>query len=528
MKLLRYVLLSLFAATMLEAQPVVSQGGVLNSASFTRDGLPGDGLAQGGMFAVFGQGLGPAGLLQAPSIPLTTELGGTSITVTVGGASVSPFLLFTSSGQLAAILPSDTPVGTGTLTVTFNGQTSPAVSVKVVANAFGMFARNQAGFGPAIVQNFISATDAPVNGLNQAAQPGQVLILWGTGLGAIQGSDGDVPPVGSLPVSLEVIVGGSLIAQPLYAGRAPGFPGVDQINFALPAGIEGCYVSVAVRVNGVISNHGTIAVNADGRYCDDVFTPEQLQLAEQQGSLRVGAVTLVTGAGLEPSAEAEGGEYSLAVLQTTTLTFIGFETHVAAQGSCVVWPEQEDFFHIDPLLPRELDGGDVTFTTAAGTLVEGVEIPEDFFGPGLVTARSTAGAEVGAFDLSVTLPQPGTLTSAIPGSVNRSQPLTVSWTGVDATTDMVLILGRSQDQARGVGRTFVCSADAAAGSFTVGTEVLESLPTSAGTAGSEEAAGVLLVGSARRADAGRVAVDGVDAGFFAPVQFVAGGEVGFE
>ena len=142
-------------------------------------------------------------------------------------------MLFGFAGQLAAVLPSDTPVGEGTLVVNFDGQTSAPVSITVVKSAFGIFTRNQAGFGPAIVQNFVSPTETPVNALTQAASPGQAEILWGTGLGPISASDATLPPVGNLPVAVEVLVGG-ISVTPFYAGRSPQFPAIDQINFFVP------------------------------------------------------------------------------------------------------------------------------------------------------------------------------------------------------------------------------------------------------------------------------------------------------
>ena len=60
---MRYIILVALALSIpLNAQPVVSPGGVLNTASFTPDGLPNSGIAQGSFFAVFGQNLGPGNL----------------------------------------------------------------------------------------------------------------------------------------------------------------------------------------------------------------------------------------------------------------------------------------------------------------------------------------------------------------------------------------------------------------------------------------------------------------------------------
>lgn len=132
---------------------------------------------------------------------------------------------------MAAILPSSRPEGNGTLKVSYSGRTSAARPIRVVPSAFGIFTRNQAGMGPAIVQNYVSPTEAPVNALNAAARPGQVEILCGTGLGPIKGNDAAVPLVGNLDVDVEVLVGGRQ-AKVLYKGRSAEFPGLDQIDSA--------------------------------------------------------------------------------------------------------------------------------------------------------------------------------------------------------------------------------------------------------------------------------------------------------
>ncbi len=214
-------------------------------------------------------------------------MGGTSISVTVNGVTRSAFMLFSVAGQLAAVLPSDLPAGNGTLTVTYNGESSAPTAIKVVDSGFGIFSRNQAGFGPGIVQNYVSQAEQPVNAITDAAHPGQVVILWGTGLGPITGGadvDAGPPPVGNLPVTVEVWVGGKAAAVQ-YAGRSFGFPAIDQINFAIPAGVTGCYVPVVVVVNGVVSNYVTIAVTDSGAFCSDfqTFLPGELETFSQAG-----------------------------------------------------------------------------------------------------------------------------------------------------------------------------------------------------------------------------------------------------
>ena len=168
-----------------------------------------------------------------------------------------------------------------------------------------MFTRNQAGFGPAIVQNFVSATEAPTNALTEAAAPRQAEILWGSGLGPITESDADLPPVGNLPVEVEVLVGG-ISVTPFYAGRSPQFPAVDQINFFVPRGIQGCYVPLAVKVDGVVSNYGTMAIASGGSICSDPtsFSAADLQTALGQGEAKIGTIAIIRFRGMIDFPEA--------------------------------------------------------------------------------------------------------------------------------------------------------------------------------------------------------------------------------
>jgi uncharacterized protein (TIGR03437 family) len=123
------------------------------------------------MFILFGEGLGPFPQANASSFPLPANLGGTSIRVTVGGTAVDAYMLYSLGSQVAAILPSATPIGGGTLTLTFSSQISNAVTMNVVASSVGIFTRNQNGSGPGVLFNFNSQSDQPVNSLVTAAHP---------------------------------------------------------------------------------------------------------------------------------------------------------------------------------------------------------------------------------------------------------------------------------------------------------------------------------------------------------------------
>ncbi len=512
------------------------------------------------MFAVFGQNLGPDNLVQAAEFPLPTELAGTSMEVTVNGTAVTPFLFFSFSGQLAGVLPSNTPLGQGTLTVTFNGETSEPVAIEVVKSAFGMFTRNAAGFGPAIVQNFVSATEVPTNALTEAAAPGQAEILWGSGLGPITESDADLPPVGNLPVQVEVLVGG-ISVTPFYAGRSPQFPAVDQINFFVPAGIEGCYVPVAVKVDGVVSNYGTMAVASEGTICSDAtsFLATDLQDALGRGGARIGTIEITRFRGMIVWPEAglldvvssfgEGsfGRFSIARL----LALNGPRTPVPALGTCVaygmpapegfeIWPEDLSRTSAQlldagaalnltgPLGTKELSRDDCCPELAfyENDELESVGIPgetsiPEFLVPGPYTVdNGDGGSEVGSrvppFQASLNLPTSLTWSNrdSIPDRIPRSEDMTVTWTGGDPGTQFVVIVGHSLPAAAVEG-SFVCTERVEAGRFTVPSVVLSSLPvTREWTSDEESPTGSLIVGTQPTAEAARFVAPGIHWGYF--------------
>src|SRR5580700_6110082 len=123
------------SALRVQAQPTVAAGGVLNVASYSYAGLPNGSIAQGSMFVAFGSNMGTVN--SATSFPLPNTLGTTSIKVTSGSTSVDAIMIYTTPGQVAAILPSSTPVGSATLTLTNNGQTSSPVDIQIVPSSFG-------------------------------------------------------------------------------------------------------------------------------------------------------------------------------------------------------------------------------------------------------------------------------------------------------------------------------------------------------------------------------------------------------
>ncbi len=503
---------TLSTITTLAAGPSIASPGVYNSASYALSGFPNGGIAQGSIFVVFGSGLGPSTIAYNSSLPYQTTLSGTSVNVTVSGTTVACLMFYTSAGQIAAILPSTTPAGTGTITVTYNGATSPTAPITVVKNALGLFARNQQGSGPAVIQD----PKNNYNSLTNAFQPGETVTFWGTGLGPISGSDATTPPSGNLPgTTVTANIGGqSAVVQ--YAGRS-GYAGEDQINITVPSGVSGCYVPVYVSVNGVASNFVSMSITSSGAVCSDatLYTSIDLQNIANGGSLRTGNLILtefglsITIPGLPisiPPEESETGSGSF--LKYDANTFLsslgGLSTLATSVGSCSVF-QFSGSQYVDPVQPAVLDagaqinvtgpngtktmpktsGGNYQGTFASPSLNPLAPPPTKFLTPGTYTLdNGTGGADIGPFKTTISVPTAVTWSNkASVNTVPRTQPLTITWTGGTGSA-LVYVIGESplavdaSGTFQGAGE-FVCVAQGSAGSLTVPAAILSALPPSA-------------------------------------------------
>lgn len=526
------------SAAALMAQPSVNSGGILNAASYAYSGLPNSGIAQGSLFIVFGKNLGPSAIQQANSYPLPKTLAGTSAKVTVNGSSVDCIMVYTLASQLVAILPSATPVGTGTLTVTYNGQTSAPAPINVVANSFGIFTVNQAGSGPGIV------TDANYRVLSfgGAAKPGDTLIIWGTGVGAVSGDEAAGPRPGDLNTpGLEVWVG-SQKAAVTYRGRSGCCGGLDQIGFVVPAGTQGCYVSVAVKINSTVSNFVTIPVAASGSYCSDAngLSSSDLQTLLNKGTFSTGVLSLSRNdfkivlpapvGTIESKTDAGSGAF---YRYTPAVYNASINGQTASIGSCTVFTFQgANGRAVDPVLPTPLDAGPVINVTGPGgsaqlkrdssgiysaSLGGGSGLPTDkplFLSAGSYSFdNASGGADIGAFKASITIGTPLNWMNidAIPASIPRASGVNVTWTGGDPA-GFVNIIGSSFTLSPTVGATFICTAPASAGQFTVPPPVLLALPASSAdsSGGFAMPSGILGVTSA--ANPTKFSASGLDLG----------------
>ena len=474
-----------------------------NNYSYILPGLPNYGIAPGSLFIIKGTNLSsqPLSSLQssaAPGLPLT--LNGTSVSVTVGGTTVQPPIYYTSPTQLGVVLPSSTPVGTGTITVTNSGQPSLTAPIQVVTSALGLDTLYGSGTGEGVV------TDA--NGVvltaTNSASPGQTVILWGSGVGADTANTDRVYPEQQdnlTGIPLQVYIGG-ISATILYRGRSQ-YPGVDQVNVTIPTNVAtGCDVSVVAVSGNVVSNSITLPINAGGGACTD----PNLGIGGTTASTLSGKTTVNYGfVGVIESTEPGIGSSSA---PTTTSTAGGIFQSVsgvqfastansgyASIGSCIVTAATTSSSTGTIPTITGLDAGTVTVTGPAGTetlnTISGylgiyeATLPSGFIPPagGSYTFNGTGGQTVGAFNTSVNFTNPLTWTnSASLGTVTRSQGATVTWSA-GASGTYVEISGDSTATIAGqtVSVSFVCNAPVSAGQFTVPPSVLLALPSGTGS-----------------------------------------------
>lgn len=480
----------LFAAATAAAAPSIT--GIFNAASYVPSGMPNGDIAQGSIFIVKGSGLGPATLQQVSSYPLPTTQGlaGTSIQVTIGSQPFDCIMVYTSDAQVAAILPSRTAIGTGTLALLYQGQRT-TFAIKVVQASFGMFAINQDGSGPGVVTDANYQYKIPTN----PAHPGDTLIGWGTGLGGVSGDETRPPAQADLNTGVEVFVGNKP-ATVTYGGRGSS-PGLDQINFVVPPGVTGCYVSLVIRVRSVISNFTSLPVAPAGEsVCSDplgTFAAGDVQKFQANGALRTATISLFRLTGTQDTANANFEKFDF-------LRLIG-SRGTPSPGSCFVLEKALDAnspdFLPDPVAVPGLDAGaQLTLTGpsgskaltpnskgyyASGKIGGGQSGTPGFLDPGDFTiSNGSGGADVGPFNVKFTIPKVINWTN-ITAPVPRSQDLAITWSGAGAN-DGVAILGITGVPSNGPLAPyleFLCVERASAGQFNVPSLLLSLIPNTA-------------------------------------------------
>jgi uncharacterized protein (TIGR03437 family) len=510
-------LLLVCSLDVLSGQPRIT--GIQNNYSYLLPGTPSYGIAQGAIFVLYGTGLAPAGLLQQGFNPaLNRNLGGVSLRITAGAFTTEAIPYYVSPGQIAAILPSSTPVGNATLTVALGGETSAPFPFQVVQSAFGILTLGGNGLGTAAVYDL----DFQYISFTNAANPGQVVYFWGTGQGPDPNDETRViaapQNLASLPFEFYI---GNRPARVVYHGRS-AFPGLDQIAVEIPAGVAGCYASAYAKTGNFISNFVSIPVAASGRVCTDWYSSAadvQRQLGTGKTELNLGWYYLSRFLTYTPSLFGQPARLTTqdsATAQFTRYTPFDASNWGAVGGfgnpGCIVTTFRTQSPFSSPILKRLDAGPAVTVTLPDGSTrtlapergnvgnyvfsVNDATPGAQLFIPtagGTFRFRAPGGVDVGASEAAVAVSQSFVWNEHTSiSTVSRSQPLTLTWRG-GTPGGFVVIQGGVYTGANGeLFSSFGCTEAVEAGRYTVPRDVLASMLASTPGPGGIPA-GTLLV-----------------------------------
>lgn len=476
------------------AAPTIAS--VANAASNIGYNYP---IAQGAIFVIYGAGLGPANLTTASAAFQSTSLAGTSVAVTVAGTTVNALLYYASDTQVAALLPSNTPTGSGSFTVTYNGQTSAPIAHGVGPSAIGIFTVDSTGQGAAIVTYADYSLVSPVKAANcggpnttcGAANPGDTLILWGTGLGAVTGSDaagaGLGQPVPNAQITLWL---GGVQAPVVYAGRSGCCIGEDQVVFTVPNNVPvGCSVPITIQSPGTASNTGFIAVANGSRNCTAVNAGlgamssaafEELVSganAVNVASLNVGHWPNGNGTGYEDQAQFQF--FKITGWTPGTQPFVATDLDDQPVGTCLVYSNTNANSDVPIASGVDLNAGSSfivkgpngTISVPQTPLVTGgntsLSATGAFLTPGNFTITGPGGTDIGAFTANFSVSAvPNLLSPANNATVTRANGVTVTWTPA-ASGNLWIQVVSAVDPNFNNGFTTQCAAPASAGTFNI-------------------------------------------------------------
>ena len=241
--------------------PTLFADGVVEGAGFA----PLRPLAPGGIISLFGARFANENNL-ASELPLERELGGVSVRI---GGQDAP-LYFAGPGQINAQMPFEVSPGDSVPVAVRVGDLLTAPQNYLIAPTQpSIFSTNQQGTGQGEV--LIANTGivvAPVGSIpgreTRPAESGEFLSIFCTGLGATSPTVGAGEPGAGEAVTTPVTATiGGVPATVRFAGLAPGFVGLYQVNAVVPGGVvPGPAVPLVITQDGIASNTVTIAVQA--------------------------------------------------------------------------------------------------------------------------------------------------------------------------------------------------------------------------------------------------------------------------
>jgi uncharacterized protein (TIGR03437 family) len=207
--------------------------------------------APGSIISIYGSGIAQT-TLPAASLPLPATLAGATVTI----SGINAPIFYASPVQINAQVPFQIAPGNAAVVVKLGSNVVGSSSITVKSIAPGMFL-GSGGQAAALNQ------DGSANGAGNPAAVGSVMAVFLTGLGPVNhavatGAAASANPISNVTGTVSATVGG-VAAQVSFAGLAPGFAGLYQVNIRVPQVAEG-NLALVVSVGGVGSNSGLVSV----------------------------------------------------------------------------------------------------------------------------------------------------------------------------------------------------------------------------------------------------------------------------
>ena len=233
--------------------PSFTPRSVTNAASFEI------GMTPGSLAAVFAAGVRPdPGVTAAQSVPLPRQLDG--VKVSVNGLDAPLYVVANSNGleQVNFQVPWEAQPPSARVIVTRGGTSSAAVDVAVAAQQPGIFTLNGED---AIV---VRASDNSLVTAQRPLRPGDSVYFYATGLGPVDGNPGTGnggprSPLARVRAPVSVTIDGAA-CEVLFAGLAPDFVGVYQVNILVAASVRSGAREMSISAGDVRGKATRIAI----------------------------------------------------------------------------------------------------------------------------------------------------------------------------------------------------------------------------------------------------------------------------
>jgi uncharacterized protein (TIGR03437 family) len=323
----------------------------------------------------------------------------------VGSSTLIPAqVVAVDANTIDYVVPATAPAGPAEIIYKASGDTTKWVEVAVVPQSFTIQAAQ------------VIAANGAARGysLSNPAQPGESVVLWGSGLG--------LAPAANLAVTF-----GGVRQNILYAGAAPGLPGVNQINFQVSAAApDGCYVPVTVTYGGQTAT-AYLSKSSNGGPCPHPFGLSAADLAALDAGNPLSVGQICTSSNIvAASADHASRQESASVVFTfwsASAIASAFEggSSLSGCGSGGYYPPSIGSQSLSALA---LPDGSASFTT--GDLPLAQLTPPVLTG-GPWTWMNSGGSDLAASSFAFTLPPPISIAARVPLAWSSAQDQTITW-----------------------------------------------------------------------------------------------------